>query len=395
MNEVNNKNGYNKQLNFTDLILSNIGYIVGAGIFILLGKTIKISGNYAWLSVIISGLFIYFISNSYIDVHNKYLSNDAEYQAIKDKYGNIISNVSIILTIVANICIIYVVSLGFGSYSNVITNNLLNSKFASIIGLLLATFINVYGINLTANINNFITITGIIGLLILIALGFIYIIKHDMLSSLSSLITPLKNIKFKNIINILAGAFIFIFAYFGFELIIRLNAESVNNETDIPEAMHYSIWFSILIYTLITIVFISVINHDGNINSSKLNKNVAIRPLSLLINTLTTNQILIKYIEMCGIGLTWNTILLSITYGSRLLTEFAKKHTNIMQNNYIGDFINTFSEINNTTKTPINSILIISICVTLLILLDLPILIGTIIANGGLIIIMLLVYFSS
>ena len=49
---------YKKVLNLYDLILSNIGYIIGAGIFVLIGKTINIAGNTAWISVILSGLFI-------------------------------------------------------------------------------------------------------------------------------------------------------------------------------------------------------------------------------------------------------------------------------------------------------------------------------------------------
>ncbi len=187
------------------------------------------------------------------------------------------------------------------------------------------------------------------------------------------------------------GAFIFIFAYFGFELIIRLNAESTNNEKDIPEAINYSIWISIIIYTLVALVIIGIF---GN------NLDNTIKPLSVLINKLTKNKLIIKYIEFCGVGLTWNTILLSITYGSRLLTEFTKKITNKEQpkennNSGIENIIGSLKNINNYTNTPINSIIFISVIVLILILLKFNIDLGTIIANSSLLLIMLLVYLSS
>jgi len=403
---------YKKVLNLYDLILSNIGYIIGAGIFVLIGKTINIAGNTAWISVILSGLFIYFISNSYIKVHLEYLSNDAEYLAIKDKYGSTISNISAVITIISIIAIIYVVLLGFGSYFSSMTNDIINPFTSSFIGLFFAVIINIYGIELTANINGFFTLSGIIGLCLLIIMGFIYIF-NNWKTILPNFIKKdtIKNIMNINVINILYGAFIFIFAYFGFELIIRLNAESENNEKDIPEAIKYSICFAIIIYTLIAIIIIGIF---GN-NIDHISNNI--RPLSILINTLTKNTLIIKYIELCGVGLTWNTILLSITYGSRLLTEFIKqistntiqeitltKETNtkntiqdkaIIVKSMLENTVYIFKNINKYTHTPINSILLISLIILLLLLMKVNIISSTIIANAGCIIIMLLVYLSS
>ena len=390
---------YKKVLNFYDLILSNIGYIIGAGIFVLLGKTINIAGNTAWISVILSGLFIYFISNSYIKVHLEYLSNDAEYLAIKEKYGSIISNIAIVITIISIIAIIYVVLLGFGSYCSSVFGNTINPFISSLIGLLFAVIINIYGIELTANINSFFTLSGIIGLCLLIILGIIYIFTNWHTTISNFVINDI------NIINILYGAFIFVFAYFGFELIIRLNAESENNEKDIPEAIKYSIWIAIIIYTLIALISIGVFGRHIN----KISNNI--KPLSILINKLTKNNLIIKYIELCGVGLTWNTILLSITYGSRLLTEFIKKisvisieetpaketnakATNI-ENTMLENTIYIFKNINKYTNTPINSIILISFIVVLLLLMNIGIISSTIIANSGCVIIMMLVYLSS
>ena len=415
---------YNKVLTKTDLILSNIGYIIGAGVFVLIGKTFKIAGTYAWLSVLISGLFIYFISKSFIKVHKKYLTNDAEYIAIKETYGNTIYKYTIIITVIAHIAITYIVALGFGSYTNSITNSYISSITASIIGIVSCMLINIYGIELTTNINNIITIFGIGGLCILIILGGLYIYNHGTRRALIQQFIShisVKNINTKNIINILYGAFIFIFAYFGFELIIRFNEETVNNVDDIPSALNYSILISIILYTLIMVMIIGVYTTSGTTTSTTSSTSIgnSINPLSIFIKKLTSNNFIIKYVELCGVGLTWNTILLSITNCSRLIVSYTSSNpsnpgnpdnpgnpsntinlNNPKTTDNVFDMLglkisNYLKQIDPYTQTPIHSIIVISCIVLLLILVKLNILTGTIISNASLLLIMLLVYLSS
>ena len=98
-----------------------------------------------------------------------------------------------------------------------------------------------------------------LGLFILIILGVFYIITTNNINYQN-----LFKLSPKDIPNILAGAFIFIFAYTGFELVIRLNSETINtndntndnsdnnNEKNnaIPNAIHDSLLFIIIIYPI-------------------------------------------------------------------------------------------------------------------------------------------------
>ena len=40
----------NRSLKFFDIYLISLGYIIGAGIFILIGSTTKYAGKYVWIS---------------------------------------------------------------------------------------------------------------------------------------------------------------------------------------------------------------------------------------------------------------------------------------------------------------------------------------------------------
>jgi hypothetical protein len=108
------------------------------------------------------------------------------------------------------------------------------------------------------------------------------------------------------------------------------------------------------------------------------------RPFVDLIEKLTKNTYIIKYIEYCGVALTWTTILFSITQASRILREYAASNE-----------MNTLSKINGTTQTPINCIIVVTLALIGLLMMKFKLMSGAIVANAGLTITMFLVYASA
>lgn len=366
---------FTRVLNYNDLVLSNLGYIIGAGIFVLIGKTLNIAGSSAWISVLLSGIVIYLVSNAYVKVHNEYKANNSEILAITDKFGKFTGNIAVWVTLIMLIFIAYVVILAFGDYLEAFSNFRISSSIACIIGLLTTVAFNIYGINMTVRLNNVITTSGLVGLGIIIVLGVVY-----MFNNARSVMANFKNIKNSfNIADVLYGAFIFMFAYTGFEMIIRLNKESIDGDRDIPDAIHDSIWITIVVYTALCLIMIGVF--DSHMTMSN-------RPFVDLIESLTTNKYIIKYIEYCGVALTWTTILFSITQLSRILREYAASESIPFQ-------IPLLAEINETTKTPINCILIVTLVIIGLLMSKLNLMSAATVANAGLVLTILLVYFSS
>jgi APA family basic amino acid/polyamine antiporter len=362
---------FTRVLNYNDLVLSNLGYIIGVGIFVLLGKTLNIAGSSAWISVLLSGIVIYLVSNAYVKVHNEYKANNSEILAITDKFGKFTGNIAVWVTLIMLIFIAYVAILAFGDYFEAFSNFRISSSIAGVLGLLSTVAFNIYGINMTVSINSVITTSSLVGLGIIIVLGVVY-----MFNNARSVIANFKNIKNSfNIPDVIYGAFIFIFAYTGFEMIIRLNNESIDGDSDIPDAIHDSIWITIFIYMACCLIMIGVFDSHMTVSN---------RPFVDLIERLTTNKYIIKYIDYCGVALTWTTILFSITQASRILREYAASNE-----------MNTLSEINRTTHTPINCIIVVTLALIGLLMMKFKFMSGAIVANAGLILIMILVYFSS
>ena len=155
---------------------------------------------------------------------------------------------------------------------------------------------------------------------------------------------------------------------------------------------------------MVMIIGVYTTSNNGSVSVGSDSIGNSINPLSIFIKKLTSNNFIIKYVELCGVGLTWNTILLSITNCSRLLVSYTSSNPINPSNpkttdnsfDVLGLKINNYlKQINPYTQTPINSILFISCIVLLLILVKLNILTGTIVSNASLLLIMLLVYLSS
>ncbi|MBM3304118.1 MAG: amino acid permease, partial [Candidatus Aenigmarchaeota archaeon] len=68
-----------KELSLRDDIFYGVGIIIGAGIFVLLGKGAGLAGNSVWLSFIIAAVMAAFTGLSYCELSSRYPDESAEY----------------------------------------------------------------------------------------------------------------------------------------------------------------------------------------------------------------------------------------------------------------------------------------------------------------------------
>ena len=54
-----------KELTYFDVTLSTTGFIIGAGIFAIIGINAKYGKNFSWISILLCGLFAIFTGLSY------------------------------------------------------------------------------------------------------------------------------------------------------------------------------------------------------------------------------------------------------------------------------------------------------------------------------------------
>ena len=340
--------GYTNNLKYTDLLIISVGHIIGAGIFSIIGKVYKYAGNYSYISIIISGLLMYWVSLSYNNISKKFKSNDSEYKIIKQFFGEKVSFISGNMIIIGNILTCAVLAITFSSYFAIVLN--VNELLISVCILFICMFILLNGVNTTKFVSYLFTTGEVSTLIYIIVLSLIYIIQNTTILGASNNIINNISKLFKNpitnIIGIFIGAYLILFAYSGFETIIRISEET-ENINDIKIANKNSFIITTTIYTLISFSLINVlsIKELGNSNS----------PMSDIILKITGNNLAVKVISIIATLSIFNTILLILMGNTRMMSSMYK-NTDIFQDTKYQKFVNFITKIDN--GIPVNSTII-------------------------------------
>ena len=100
MTNKNNKEAkLKKELGFWDVTLATAGYIIGAGIFAILGITSKYGKEFSWLSVLVCGIFASFTGLSYSELSSMFNQNGGEYIIAKETFNHTVAKIIAIFTV--------------------------------------------------------------------------------------------------------------------------------------------------------------------------------------------------------------------------------------------------------------------------------------------------------
>ena len=320
-----------RHLNFWDIYLMSLGQIIGAGIFILIGKAAKHANNQTWLAFVIAGILSILSGFSYVELSQVFKSNDAENDYISSVFGKPVGLVSILILLLIGIFTVTTVALGMGEY---IEKKLNLSKTLSAIGIIiLFAIVNIAGVKISSDVNKVATNVEFWGLIALIV-GAFFSVKNSNIFTMPKSIIP----DFK----VMYGSLIAMFAYMGFETTVRLTKEAKNPERDIPLALITSIITSTILYVAVSWIVTNVV---GLKNLSK-----SATPVEDAANAVFGNGAgpIFSFIAFISIS---NTILLNLLGNSRMLHSLSEEYK-------ILEFL---KPINKTTQTPIIAIIVASV----------------------------------
>jgi basic amino acid/polyamine antiporter, APA family len=312
-----------KVLNIYDLIFAGYGFIIGAGVYTLLGFTYKYSKNNMWISFVLGGLVSLLSGYSYANLSKNYKDSSAEYDYVSK---NISKEAGILVAFflattsifsIATLCNVF--SQYLGKYVSV------NPILSKILITIIYALVNIISVKGSSNLNIVMSLAETSILLILILVSY----KNWN-------ITVSNNIK-----GTAQGAFFTIFAYLGFESIVKLSEDTENPERDIPKAIFISIIAATLVYIGVSLSVSSILK------SSLL---TSISPISDSFKVLYDEKFT-KMIDSVAIMSISSSILLTIMSNSRLIYGVSKKNI----------FPKFFSKINEKTNTPINAIIFTSV----------------------------------
>ncbi len=299
-----------RTLGLFETTMYGVGLILGAGIYVLIGRGAEIAGNSIWLSFVVGAIICAFTGLSYCELTSRFPKESSEYLYTKKAFGS--KSFSFLvgwILLLAGSVSATAVALGFGEYfAKLFAMSFSLVPIVAGLLIILLSFINFWGIKESAHLNVIFTIVEIGGLLLIIAIGLFHF------GSVNYIETP-SGIAFANFAPIMAAAALVFFAFLGFDEMPKLVEEVKDGYKTMPKALIYALLISTVLYILVALSAVSVVPWD------KLKE----APLSSVVGTVwgTNGMVLMSVIALFA---TFNTVLAILIGFSRLLYGMAAEH---------------------------------------------------------------------
>ena len=322
-----------------------IGTILGAGIYVLVGKVAGYAGMFTPFAFLVASLLAALSALSYAELSARFPKSAGEAVYVQEGLGwrhlSIIVGVAIVLS--GSISMATLVH-GFVGYFQVFFN--VPAELVIIVLTLVLGMVVAWGINESVIIASLMTLLEIGGLVLIIWVG------HPHLAELPArwpeMLPPLELSVWAGIV---AGSFIAFYAFIGFEDIVNVAEEVRNPHRNLPRAIVIALIVTTLFYFAVAIVSILTLT------PAELTRTDA--PLAELYRSVTGREpILITVLSLVSV---LNGALIQIIMASRVLYGMSRQ-------GWLPPFL---GQVNVVTRTPLAATSIIT-AVVLLFALWLP-----------------------
>jgi APA family basic amino acid/polyamine antiporter len=325
-------------LSLTDLILFGLGNVVGAGIFIIISKSIFYGGNFSLYALATVATISMIMGFCYIEIYGRYSSSITEYLAVKNTMGEgvgqitlyaiymfaLLSGVTIVTAMAKYACkcdLVETVKHNM-SWTTDSHHSTLETAF-SVALLCIMAGINFMGIETSKVVANTISVVMLVVILGIIVLSLPYI-KWDKLaapvsmggsSSTASTGGGSSSTASKGPWdNFVLSAILSLFLYNGYDFLVKISDESADPENN-KTALISTIGITTLLYAGIMIAGICVLGYKKAGATHNIVTN--------LYEMLTTSK-WASAVYMAGLFIMFNTGFLSIMSATKFMEGLGK-----------------------------------------------------------------------
>jgi len=335
-----NNNKLKRRLSLSMITFFGLGNIMGAGIYVLVGKVAGEAGYFAPLAFFIASVIAAISAFTYAELSARYPVSAGEAVYLNEGLNirSLTIGVGLLITI-AGMVSTSTLAHGFAGYLSVfvdIPHWLIITTVIVLLGGLA-----IWGIGASVMVAAIFTVIELIGLVLVVVLGGDYIATTEL--QLAENAFTLSTISWAGVFS---AAFLAFFAYIGFEDMVNVAEEVKQPEKNMPRAIIIALVVSTLLYSLVSIVAILVIEPQQLALSNA--------PLADVYQKITNQKPVL--LSLIGLFAVINGALIQIIMASRLLYGMSK-------NGWLPKFL---SDVNPTTNTPIVATVIVVIIVLIL-----------------------------
>jgi basic amino acid/polyamine antiporter, APA family len=311
--------------------LYGLGNILGAGIYVLVGKVAGFAGTSTTLAFILAMVTAAFTAFTYMELAGRYPVSASVSVYLHKAFGKRWLSLLIGLAMVAGgIASAAALSQGFAGYLNSFIS--IPTTLASVGLICLLGAIALKGIGESAKTAALFTIVEVLGLLLIIWFGRSAFGEFDASNLLT--IDPTVGVS-----GVIAGTFLAFYAFIGFEDMVNVAEEAKNPRRTMPYAILLALAVSTILYLLVVIVATTLVTPD------ELADNKA--PLTLVFEKSGASNVLL--LSLIGMVATINGVIVQIIMGSRILYGLAKQ----------GWLDNRLTVVHKQYKTPVTATLVV------------------------------------
>lgn len=319
-----------------------IGTILGAGIYVLVGKVAGEAGMATPFAFLLASLLAGFSAFSYAELASRYPRSAGEAVYLHAAFG--IQHFSMIMgLLIITIGLVSTATLihGFVGYLGVFIE--VNPWLTKLLVLVVLSSIVTWGIGQSVIFASVLTIIEIFGLLIIIWVTREKLVDAPMM--MGQFIPPMET---GVLVGVLMGAFIAFYAFVGFEDIVNVAEEVIDPVKNVPRAVIWSLVVTTLFYFIISIAAVITLAPEKLASSDA--------PLAMIYQHQTGQPATV--IAVISLLSVINGALIQIVMASRVLYGLSEQK-------WIPAF---FGHVNKSTRTPINATLIVSSVILILVL---------------------------
>jgi basic amino acid/polyamine antiporter, APA family len=316
-----------RTLSLAEVIFFGVGSVLGAGIYVLLGKVAGFSGNMLWLAFLISSFTALLSAFSYAELAAAFPRAGGEYVYLKEAIGKKMGIAVGLIISLNGIVSGATVSVGFAGY---LAEFMDTPQLLASLGILALIFlVNTAGIRQSSAINILFTS---------IEIGGLFLVFYCAVPAVGSV--EYTSMPKGGLHDLFMASALSFFAYLGFEEIVKLGEETNKPERTIPRALFMAWTIVVVLYILVSLCAVSVLDPQQLAASEA--------PLADVVATCLGPGGFIA-IGIIALFSTANTILSNMLGSSRVLFNMARENK----------FLARISHVSSKRKTPVAALTLV------------------------------------
>ena len=321
----------NRSLSLPLVTLYGLGNIVGAGIYVLIGKVAGFAGASTTLAFLIAMATATVTALSYMELAGRYPVSASVSVYLHRAFGKRLLSTAVGLAMAGGgIASAAALAQGFGGY---LSSFVAVSPLVAGVGLLVVLGATaVKGIGESATAAAILTGVEVLGLLLVVWFGRKAFGQIDVQRVLA--IDPAVGIS-----GVVAGAFLAFYAFIGFEDMVNVAEETRNPSRTMPLAILFALLGSTVLYLLVVLVSTTLVSPADLAASAA--------PLTLVFERSGAGHVVL--LSLIGMTAAMNGVIVQIIMASRILYGLADE----------GWIHRRFATVHGTFQTPVTATLVV------------------------------------